>query len=430
MSLDVGPEYDGWTSTELSYAPSDATISAGVQKNVRMVNSRWGIYDQGTGNQEYETTLKNWWNTEIPDPSQAIVFDPKTLYDYREDRYVMIAIGKNSTAQRGYWLISASDDGDPNGTWVTARIDPPDNYWPDYPGLGIDEDGIYLTANMFDWSTNYQYSRIVIIDKSEFYGGGEFTVGGYGNLDGYTIQPAQTLTDTSAQYFINSKPVADGASTLKLWELTGATTSSPGLLVTNVDVNTYSAPPNANQPASEDLIDTGYGQLLNAVYEYGSLWTAHAVAYGWGDGDTEAIIVWYEIDPASRTIINQGAFGTDDNYFCFPTIMSKPGGGMVIVYNRIGDNVFPMIAAAGQPPGENTVQGFTTIHEGESEYDTETSTSDTHVERWGDYNGISLDADHLTDYWIYSQYASGPSNDYFNTWSAEVDWYPSGDKVS
>ena len=80
-------------------------------------------------------------------------------------------------------LVAVSDDDDPNGSWyyhsINSMVNIPDpearttrvTHWADYPGLAIDEEGIYVTANMFAFGGGPNGSRLWIVDKGLGKGG-------------------------------------------------------------------------------------------------------------------------------------------------------------------------------------------------------------------------------------------------------------------
>lgn len=411
----VDTEFDGWESSNL-LNPSDANIGVGPEKAVLAANVRWGIYDKETGNREFQVSLEDWFAPVI-DEDENFVFDPKVLYDYDEDRFILIACARNNTDDEGSWVVAVSDNEDPSGTWYLAQIvHDGTNEWVDYPGLGVDQNGIYLTGNIFQFPSNFQYAELVSIDKTPLYNGNSFTYWWFDDLDNpdgstaFTIQPTLAMSSTSSQYLVNSK--WNGGNSLTLWELTNPTTR-PRLSSNSVSVSSYSLPPNAEQPNSGSTLDTTDARLMNAVYEDGSVWTAHSIQYDWNnDGDASALLKWYEISVSSNSILQSRGWGRQDGDYYFPTIGTN-GDSTMIVYNESGPNVNPRIEVAGRTEGftQNSLQDTQVVKRGESEYN---------ANRWGDYNGIVVDPE--TDrYWTHSQYAlnSGTSNDY-ETWVGEV----------
>lgn len=46
------------------------------------------------------------------------------------------------------------------------------NNWADYPALGVDNQALYVTSNMFAFDGGFQYAKIRVIPKAGPYSGG------------------------------------------------------------------------------------------------------------------------------------------------------------------------------------------------------------------------------------------------------------------
>ncbi len=135
-------------------------------------------------------------------------FDPKVIYDSQAGRFVVVTIERRDTARgdavnSSRILVAVSDHSDPNGAWYFLSIDSKLNisgtdYWADYPSLGVDEEAIYITNNMFTFGGGaYGGTRLWIINKTPLYtgGAGTFTVRNpfAGGGAATTAQPANIL---------------------------------------------------------------------------------------------------------------------------------------------------------------------------------------------------------------------------------------------
>lgn len=409
--ISVGTGFDGWESSALMN-PSDANIAVGRDKAVLAANVRWGIYDKSSGNRQFQVALDDWFSPVI-DPDDTFVFDPKALYDHHQDRYILMAVGRKSSSE-GSWLVAVSDDDNPFGTWWLTRI-PHNDGWVDYPELGVDQNGIYLTGNIFEGG--FKYSRLVIVDKTPLYNGNSFTYWWYNKLknpdgsDAFTVQPTLGMTPSGTQYLVNSK--FNNGNSLTLWELRNPT-SSPRLSKQSVSVSSYSLPPDAEQPNTSATLETVDARLMNAVYENGSVWTAHSISYDWDDdGDASAILKYYEIDVNNKSVAQSRGWGRPGADYFFPTIASNAETSTMIVYNESGPNVNPRIEVVGRTKGfrKSDFEDVALIKRGESAY---------RFNRWGDYNGIVVDPTNL-HYWTSSQYGFDSSNtSEFETWVGEA----------
>jgi hypothetical protein len=457
--LTIETEYDGVGALGTrGGVPSDSQIATSRSKNVHALNQQVAIFNKQNGNLQRKVQLEDIWQSVIPEPEGGFfygfpfVFDPRARYDRNADRFVLCAVqyepgltaeGEAVTREdveegvepgegeegegeeggeaapeivrppRGWFLVAVSDNSNPNGKWNVYRIPPEDETGidnkglVDYPTLGLDRDAVYLTQNFF--GTESFEVTMVTLDKADLYAGREVTAHHFDNMNNpdedapftFTVQPAEQLYSGGSSgtfYMVNSGFVSDA---LTLWKVTDPTTD-PSLSCFTVEVGPYSPPPTADQPNSTSNIDTLGTRLMNADYNDGSLWTAHTVAADWnGDGTPVAAIRWYEIDAASHELIQSGVYGEAGTSYFIPTV-GTDGDRTVICHNVSGPDTFPRMDVAGRTadftPGE--IEDSVVVQDGESKY----NALPDPVERWGDYNGVSVDPQ-TGNFWTVSQYS-------------------------
>jgi hypothetical protein len=109
---------------------------------------------------------------------------------------------------------------------------------------------------------------------------------------------------------------------------------------------------------------------MNADYNDGSVWTAHSTAIPGADGRPVAAIRWYEIDVASRSVVQSGTYGTPERSTFLPTIGSD-GDTTVIAHNVSGPDTFPRMDVAGRTAGhtQGELEDSITVESGKSAYD-------------------------------------------------------------
>ena len=468
--LTIETEYDGVGALGTrGGVPSDSQIATSQSKNVHALNQQVAIFNKQNGNLQRKVQLEDIWQPVITEPEGGFfygypfVFDPRARYDRNADRFVLAAVqyepgltasgeaitredieegnepdeggeDENGTENapemirppRGYFLVAVSANSNPNGTWYVYRIPPEDETGVDneglvdYPGLGLDQDAVYLTQNFFS-ATEGRFAfggvTMVTLDKAELYAGKEVTAHQFDNLENptddgldFTVQPAfQPFSGggSGTYYMVNSVfPLTEEAApadTLTFWEVTDPTTN-PSLSCYTVEVDPYSSPPPAQQPNSDSSIDTLGRRLMNADYNLkdGSLWTAHTVAADWNhDGTPVAAIRWYEIDVASREVVQSGTYGEAGTSYFIPTVGSHDDT-TVIAHNVSGPDTFARTDVAGRTAGFTLgeIEDSVIVQDGESKYNALPSP----VERWGDYNGVSLDPT-TENFWTVSQYS-------------------------
>lgn len=457
-TLNVLTEYDGVNSLETrGGVPSDSQVAVGDGQLLHVLNRNIAIYNKDSGRREQFFRLERLWEPVIPEPDGGFVFDvpfvfdPRARYDRNHDRYIICAtqfqfgltdsgdvidredleeqaglkegsdedseaITQASRPPRGWFLVAVSATSNPNGRWYVYRIPPEDADGVDniglvdYPTLGFDQDAIYLTQNFF--SAEFDVT-MVALDKAAMYAGEEVTAYHFDHMrdpdaDGFTftVQPAQQPFSGGSDgpfYLVNSDFPASfpgPTGTLTLWELTDPL-DDPSLECFTLDVDPYTYPLPARQPESDSVIDTLGTRVMNADYNDGSVWTAHSTTIPGEGGRPVAAIRWYEIDAASRSVVQSGTYGTPQRSTFMPTIGSD-GDSTVIVHNVSGPDTYPRMDVSGRTADHTTgeLEDSIVVEEGKSKYDALARAE----ERWGDYNGVSVDPSTGT-FWTVSQYS-------------------------
>ena len=121
-------------------------------------------------------------------------------------------------------LVAVSDDSDPNGTWYFTAINSKTTIggsdgWADYPGLAVDEEAIYITANMFRFNgpnTNLG-SRLWIINKAPFYTGGVASVAIYDPVGALAPNTFNVNIAPAHVFGTGASLPGGGASTFGTW---------------------------------------------------------------------------------------------------------------------------------------------------------------------------------------------------------------------
>jgi hypothetical protein len=478
--LTVRTEYDGVNSLETrGGVPSDSQVAAGDGQLVHALNRNVAIYNKQSGRREQFFRLERLWEPVIPEPEGGFafglpfVFDPRARYDRGADRFILCAtqyepglttdgeiIGRedleeavqegDSTAEsvsrppRGWFLVAVSATSNPNGEWHVYRVPPEDaegldnRGLVDYPTLGFDRDAIYLTQNFFG-VTKFEVT-MVTLDKAAMYAGETVTAHHFDQMSDpeaggltFTVHPAQQPYSGGSDgtfYLANSDypvPFPGPTGTLTLWELTDPV-SDPSLECFTLDADPYVYPPAARQPGTDSLVDTLGTRLMNVDYNDGSVWAAHSTAVDWnGDGTPVAAIRWYEIDVASRNVVQSGTYGEPNTSYFMPTVGSHDDA-TVIVHNVSGPETYPRMDVAGRTADYTAgeLEDGIVIESGKSKYVALPNEVYGPVERWGDYNGVSVDPQ-SGRFWTVSQYSpdrdipeSDPQRDPYFTRIAEV----------
>jgi len=155
LSVAIGTNFTGSSFHsggffESGFTPPDTMGAVGPNHIVELINGRFAVYNKA-GVLQTSSTLDTFWGTRAGvNFAGAFTFDPRILYDPANDRWFAAAVDNPGLANN--ILVAVSDTNDPTGTWSGFAIDSDtDNSdWADFPMMGMDNQGIYITANMFD----------------------------------------------------------------------------------------------------------------------------------------------------------------------------------------------------------------------------------------------------------------------------------------
>lgn len=244
------------------------------------------------------------------------VTDPSCLYDSDTGRFFMVVLTLEVVPTTGAFTtanhldLAVSQTSDPTGGWNIYRIDVtgdgtnaggvnPCPCLGDYPHIGADANGFYITTNSYPWCCNgFDGAQIYALSKAQLAAGAatvtlqHIDTFGAVNLPsdagasqpGFTVWPAQSPNAQAGntEYLMSSnaadeatKPVAGtggphSSDKIIVWTLsnTGSINSAtPALSLTNkvLSVGTYAIPPKAQQPGSGTpaTVDTPQGNCIN-----------------------------------------------------------------------------------------------------------------------------------------------------------------------
>jgi len=439
----VGTDFDGLSALDVrGVVPSDNQIAAGESALFQAINSRVAVFDkQGTkatvdhataGTIEFEFTLDDWFQNVSPFiyeegqpespgdgyPSEFfedyIIFDPRARYDAEAGRYLLCCVDfalSGDRAGEGGWLLSVSSTSDPTDPWYNYRIPPRPQQEDvlglvDFPEIGFDAEAVYLTQNFFPGP--FTQATMAALDKDALYAGETASANHFTHLrnpDGsfaFTVQPAAVETGSDVGHFVNTR-FFQGQS-LTVWTIEDPLGTDPTLSNDAVRVRPYHNAPAAQQPNTEEQIDTIDTRAMRVSFDGQHLWTAHTV----GDGRVR----WYEVDPTGPSVVQSGNFRRNGRPSFIPAIEAN-GESAAFVFNttnpRNDGNGYVDVEVASVTGTSGTVDAYAVVKAGENDYDYvdgEAGEPDTgpQVMRWGDYNGISVDP---TDgsYWVVGQYA-------------------------
>jgi hypothetical protein len=405
--------------------------------------------------------------------------DPSCIFDASVQRFFVVVltldhVGTTATLTGTNHLdIAVSDTADPTGGWTIVKL-PVQNDGTegtpnhncnsghclgDYPHIGADANGIYLTTNEFAFTgPGFYGAQVYAISKSGLLGSGPInavlfdTLGVGPDGAGFTVWPAQVPGTTFAtqnngtEYFLSSDAVFsnDGTSSQILqWTMTNTAslntaTPSPNLTISTVPVTTYAVPPRATQPAGNrplsqciaDMVimpncntaiagigshnNTTFGppngslnsndsRMQQVTFANGKLWGALDTAIT-VNGQSRAGVAYYVLNPSSGKIVLQGQAGLASTDLTYPAIGVTDSGRGVMAFTLTGDNDYPSAAFAALD-AQVGLGDVSVAAAGAGSWDGFTSyvVFGAGRPRWGDYGAAAVTGNTI---WVASEYVA------------------------
>ena len=496
-------------ANQFSLEPPDQGLCVGNGYVMEIINDVMNVYDASGNSRKGVTDL----NTFFGYPAQIVratgtfgpfVTDPSCIYDRATNRWyadvLTIDVYPNSDPAnhiRGgdftgtnHLDLAVSQTSSPLGNWTIYRLPVQDDgshgtpnhgcrgippygqptlptnpnaCLGDYPHLGADANGVYLTTNEYSFFGNDFHGAQVYAFRKAALAAGASTVGvtqidthgmDKGN-SGFTLWPAvatgqQQNAQGGTEYFLSSNAAdeAHGNGTavgprtstqLLVWKLTNTRSLNsdepePQLSHSYLRVGRYSMPPASEQKAgsvplvdclndvdcatflngepdpfheSESKLDSNDTRMQQVTYANGLLTGALDTALVDANGHVKAGIEWFVVRPSGEDgarLVSQGYFGVTNNNVNYPAIAVNSDGQGIMAFTLVGNNHYPSAAftsfsASGTGPLQVAAEGV-----GPSDGFTGTfyyNFPNPPRPRWGDYGAAVVDGN---SFWIASEY--------------------------
>jgi hypothetical protein len=469
---------------QFSLEPPDQALCVGNGHVVEAVNDAFRVYNADGTAQTGVIALNTLYGyppsidrtTGIFGP---FVTDPVCLFDPTTKTFFLVILTLEQTPDGNFTGDNHLDiavASDPTGTWNIYRLDvtndgtfgtPVHPHCPcigDYPHIGVDANGFYITTNEYSFfGPEFNSAQLYAFSKRALARGDadvlvtEFdTTGADRGLNGFTIWPAQSPNDSQysrdargTEFFLSSNAAEEATGTdvnrsnsIVTWSLTNtrsldSASPNPQLHNTRVGVRTYSLPPKANQksgpvplaeclnsdpcatvilgapdpfkPNVESVLDSNDTRMQQVTYANGKLYGALDTAVTVG-GATKAGIGWYIVRPDSSpnsvraNLAAQGQLGLAGNNLIYPAIGVNADGKGVMAFTLAGDGFFPTSAYAAFD-GRTGAGSIFVAKAGLGPQDGFSGypalAGNPPRPRWGDYGATAIDGRNI---WIASEY--------------------------
>jgi hypothetical protein len=357
----------------------------------------------------------------------ATLYDPKVIYDSGSDRFVMVVL-HGSTASTSKVIVCFSKTNNPqNGWWVYKLTGNPlnNNCWFDYPALGVSNNEIYITGNLFVTNGSFNQAIVYQIPKAAGYAGNNINWQYWSNLSSspyaaFTLIPASNGHQGNygpGVYLVSNK--SGGDNRIRLWDLTDDMSGNPQMNSYTINTTSYSPSPDASQLGTTDKLDNGDCRIQNAFYLNGIVhYVFHSdIGSGWNGINYNRLTVT-NLTNQSSTFGLQGSFD-----YSYPAVVpfstSTTDKSVMIAFLRSSSSTYPQLRVVNC---DNNLQwsSSTLVKAGETYVNILNGD-----ERWGDYTGISRRHNSGTPrIWLAGCYGanivSQNTNNTYKTWVAEI----------
>jgi hypothetical protein len=402
--------------------PPDTTGAAGLFHYVEFVNGQFAVFDKTTGQRVKSVSdLQFWANAGVTLSSQLEVSDPRLVFDAGSGRWFAVMIDVDTVsmgANRFLLAVSATDD--PTGIWrgIAFAADPVGSSFADFPTLGVDAFGIYLSGDLFDSAGNETGAITVSIPKPSLLANPPTTAGLTRSATlshsarGWILQPAVvTGTPSTPELFVAVSDLGldfRAHSGLQLSAVQTGTLALDG--VTTVPTPSYSVPINPVQPDGSTTLDDGDARISSVSRRVGDiLYAVHGT-----EVSGRAAIQWFKIDAVAKTMIESGIITNATLDLFYPSIAANETGQVVIGCNGSSASTFvSAYAFVGDiAAGHLKFTGPMLLKSGLASYRVH---SDTGTDRWGDYSATVVDPSDRNQFWTIQMFPLNAA-----TWATQI----------
>ena len=478
---------------QFSLEPPDQGLCVGKGVEMEIINDVMKIFSPTGGTVKATEDLNTFFNY----PAQfdrttglvgPFVTDPSCLYDSATNRWFADVLTLDVFPSSGDFTgsnhldLAVSKTGDPTGGWNIYRVQVQDDgnngtmdhgctgippfgqgtkpTYPnaclgDYPHLGADANGVYLTTNEYSLFGNdfhgaqvYAFSKTALESGASTVNVTQFdTHDPAGVSSGFTLWPATGATG-GTEYFMSSNAADEAhgngstvgprrSTQLLVWSLTKTSALDKAILSHDtLSVGLYVVPARSEQkvgstplgdclnlkacainflrlgtrdpfaPNQEYPIDSNDTRMQQVVFADGMLWGALDTAVN-SSANTRAGVEWFVVNPngpGGATLVNNGYLAVSQNNVIYPAIAVTPSGKGVMAFTLVGRDFFPSAAFASIDGGgvgavQVSAQGAGPA-DGFSGYAIFNFPNPARP-RWGDYGAAVVDGSNI---WIASEY--------------------------
>jgi len=280
--------------------------------------------------------------------------DPDVIYDVNNHRFIATALVQhgadcNDATRQSYIFMRISETNDATGAWANPiKIDVTalegQNWWADFPRVGVNAQGIYVTATIVPWGQcsgeTHAAMFVYTVDKVPVGPVKHFKWPGTDSRADRVI--AAVEEDAAANEYLvgtfsNNQIALYRVKWCKPYPLCGWRVAGASAYVSSTFKNHQTQ---AGQPSSAYDLDVPSTSLVQASYARGHVYTSQTVN-NVVNGAQFSTVRAYRVDPVSYKLFDQWVFGanaythvwTDSpGWYYDAAITANRHGGQTMVY--------------------------------------------------------------------------------------------------
>lgn len=323
---------------------------------------------------------------------QGILYDPRVMYDSQNDRFIFVILHGDVAATSKVLIFVSKTNNPKTGGWYRYALNgntSHSNCWFDYPNVGMSNNEIYITGNLFTDAGSSQGNVIFQIEKAGIYAGQTMKYQYWKDVQTATGSTAFSIMPVSfghqgnygpGCYFVSTSP--SGSSRLYLFDLTN------DMSATNETINPYNITTTAYSVGDNALQKTGKPLDVGDCRVQQAFWLNDVVHFSFTSNYSQGWngINYNRLNTSTRTNTNImfGAPNTAD--YSYPSLASfstdVTDKTVVFTFLRSNANSYPSVRAVTCDDA-GTFSSILNVKDGNSYVDL--SGSGEATERWGDY---------------------------------------------
>jgi hypothetical protein len=393
--------------------PPDAQIAVGPSVVSEMVNVGGGFWTK-TGDTIKILPLSDFFATGLDS-----ITDPRITYDNSSGRWFNYIQDISDNTIR----LAVSNSSDPTtASWT--RFSFPFDGCPDQPSIGLSKDKMVISANVFlsncpKVGNEFKGTQFTVVDKSDLLNNrNPLKIFQSKLLPGfYSVHVSKVTNSNQTSDIYMAKLGKDGilgGNIVSVFTINGEV---PNIQVKNatLSIRPVDMPLGAPQPGKfSSAVDVSDARIQDASWHQGKLWiTAQDRCTPEGDRAQRDCIRLIQIDTTNSSIVQDFDISKPNSYLFFPALAVDGSGGLHVVFGYSSKTEHPSLMTAGQSANgtKNTMDSKVMVAQGES---------DSPVDRYGDYFGVTADPNNPNTYWIVGQVIPFPLSDKAPFWNTFI----------